>query len=273
MKRKSSLNRQTVKRRKRNDLSTIWKAISFVGSCFVKLSCLVIGLVMISLLFVSIYEYLLTSPYIKLEKVIVTGIDGEIKREVLKMSGLSPDLGLLAINLSELKKKIERHPWIRSVNLEKRFPHTLIIRTEKEKPWAVVAMDKLYYMNQWGKIFKEAGQTDDLDYPVITVFSSSGNGMEKHLKRAAHVLSILESEKSPLSLEDLSEVHVKKGRDISLYFCSLPAVITLIGSDLDKKIDNLRKVVENLNRTGRTQMVRGINLDFRDGAVVSFKNS
>ena len=273
MTRKPSLKRQSVKRKKRNDFSTIWKVISFVGACFLKFSCLVIGLAMISLLFLSIYEYLLTSPYIKLEKVIVTGVDGEIKREVLKMSGLSPDLGLLAINLSELKKKIERHPYIRSVNLEKRFPHTLIIRTEKETPWAVVAIDKLYYMNRRGKIFKEAEQTDDLDYPVITVFSASENDMEKHLKRAAHVLSILESEKSPLSLEDLSEVHVKKDRDIALYFCSLPAVITLRGDDLDKKIDNLRKVVENLNKTGRTQMVRGINLDFRDGAVVSFKNS
>ena len=39
------------------------------------------------------------------------------------------------------------------------------------------------------------------------------------------------------------------------------------------KIDDLKKVVEHLERTGRTQMVRGINLDYHDGAVVSFKNS
>ncbi|MBW1860856.1 MAG: FtsQ-type POTRA domain-containing protein [Deltaproteobacteria bacterium] len=273
MKRKSSLKGKAIKRKKRNNLSTIWRPISFVGACFVKFSCLVIGLAMISMLFVYIYECLRTSPYIKLEKVIVTGVDGEVKREVLKMSGLNPDLSLLAINLDELKKKIERHPWIRSVNLEKRFPHTLIIRAEKEKPWAIVAMDKLYYMNRWGKIFKETDQKDDLDYPVITVFSMSGSGREKHLKWAAHVLSILESEKGPLSLEDLSEVHVKKNRDVSLYFCSLPAVIKLRGRDLDTKIDDLRKVVENLNRTGRINMVRGIDLDVRNGAVVSFKNS
>jgi hypothetical protein len=50
-------------------------------------------------------------------------------------------------------------------------------------------------------------------------------------------------------------------------------VIQARGRDFGFKIDDLKKVVEHLERTGRTQMVRGINLDYHDGAVVSFKNS
>ena len=38
-----------------------------------------------------------------------------------------------------------------------------------------------------------------------------------------------------------------------------------------KKKDELIKIVEHLNRTGRIHMVKSIDLDFRDGAVVSFK--
>ncbi len=112
----------------------------------------------------------------------------------------------------------------------------------------------------------------ELDFPIITGVSKDRANKRKHLLRAAHVLNILSSEESPWSLKDLSEVHVKRDGNLSLYFTSFPGVIQARGRDFGFKLDDLKKVVEHLERTGRTQMVRGINLDYQDGAVVSFKN-
>jgi len=252
---------------------SIFRVISLVGTSFIKFSCLVIGLVVISLLFLSVYRYLLTSPYIKLEQVIVTGVDERVKSRLLKMSGLRSDLSLLAINLKALKQRLEKDPWIKSVELEKHFPHTLIIRAEKEKPCAVVAMDKLYYMDQWGKIIKEVDSAEEIDYPVITGVSMIKTDIEKKLKIAALVMNTFRSGKGLCSREDISEIHVKKAGTVSLYFRFLPAVVEAKADNLGVKMDKLKKVIEHLNRTGRIHMVRSINLDYRDGVVVSFKNS
>lgn len=253
-------------------LSKVWNAFRLIGSCFVRISFVVTGGVVISLAFLSLYGYLLTSPYIRLETVVFQGIDGELKDELLQMCNLNFELSLLAVNLTELRQSLEKHPWISSVNLEKRFPHTLVIRAEKEEPWAIVAMEsKLYYINRWGKIFKETHETDSLDYPVITGISKGGNGREKDVDRAVQVLRILESEKAPWSLDNLSEVHLKKDRQVSLYFSFLPAVIRLNGTDLAMRMGDLKKVVEHLNSTGRIHMVRSINLNYDAGAAVSFK--
>ena len=273
MKRQSVLKRQAVRKKRRSDLTTLWKAVSLVGVYFVKFSCLVIALVMVSLVFVSLYQYLIQSPYLRLERIIFSGVDEEMRSELVELAELKPDMSLLTIDLKEIKRRMEMHPWVRFVKPEKRFPHTLAIRVEKEEPQALVVLDKLYFMNRWGNIFKEADPMGELDYPLITGVSSNKSDSHKYLMRVAHVLNILSNERSPWSLSDLSEVHVKKDGNISLYFTSFPGVIQTRGRDFGFKLDDLKKVAEHLKRTGRTQMVRGINLNYHDGAAVSFKNS
>lgn len=267
------LKKQSVKKKKRNRLSGLRKNLVLMGGIFVKVLCVLLALVIISFTFVSLYEYLLKSPLLRLEEVIVEGVDEELKGGLMKIADLNSDLSLLAIDIHELKKKMESHPWIRSVNLEKRFPHTLVVQAKKEEPWAVVTLDKLYYMNQWGTLFKEADPKGHLDYPVITGVARHGEGNEKDLQTAVRVLKILESEKEPWSLKDVGEVHVRKDGDVYLYFSSLPAVIQSNSFGLEKRMKDLKKVVAHLNDTGRTQLVKSINLNYRDGAVVAYRNS
>ena len=200
-------------------------------------------------------------------------MDEELKSDLMKLADLNSDLSLLAIDIHELKKKMESHPWIRSVNLEKGFPHTLVVQAKREEPWAIVALDKLYYMNKWGSLFKEVGSKGNLDYPVITGIARHGKSQGKGLQTAIHVLKTLESEQEPWSLRDLGEVHVRKDGDVYLYFGSLPVAIQSNSLELEKRMKDLKKVVEHLKETGRTQMVRSINLNYRDGAVVAYKNS
>ncbi|MBW1801684.1 MAG: cell division protein FtsQ, partial [Deltaproteobacteria bacterium] len=128
----------------------------------------------------------------------------------------------------------------------------------------------LYFMNKWGKVFEEAFASGELDFPIITGISPKDAFHERQLVCAAEVLRILETEDRPLSLADLSEIHVREDGNVHLYFSSLP-VIRIKGNLLDKRMDDLKKVVDHLFNTGRMHLVRGINLNYQDGAVVSFK--
>ena len=227
---------------------------------------------MISLLFVLLYEYMLTSPYIQLEKIVVTGVDGAMKDELLDRAELGPGSSLLGLDLGKLKKEMEQNPWIQSVGLEKQFPHTLIIHVVREEPWAVAAMGDLYYVDRSGKIFVDAEPGRKLDYPVITGLEEDAEEREEQLRWATHVLGILESQKPPWSFKDISEVHVEGDGKVFLYFTTLPVAIQVMAMEMEQRMSDLKRVVEHLNQTGRIHMVNEINLNYREGAAVSFKN-
>jgi cell division protein FtsQ len=270
-KKRPALKGQAVKRKRPKKPSRLLKLTVLLGTSTLKVSFLLVGLTALSLLFLSVYQYLLTSPYIRLEQVVIEGVEKDLKHELRKMSQLTTDTSLLAIRLNDVKKALEKHPWIQTVHVERRFPHTLVIQAKKEKPRAMVVTDGLHYMNRSGKIFERVDPTGNVDFPLITGISMKSEEMEKQLQLAAHILRELEGEKEAWSLEELSEIHLEKEGHASLYFRSLPAAVVLDGNQMDVKMDDLKRLVQHLEKTGQIPMVKRINLDYADGGVVSLR--
>jgi cell division protein FtsQ len=271
VKRKTVLKKQHVKRKNGSPYGELWRSAYRLGSWCLKISALLAGLTGISVLFVVLYSYLLTSPYIRLEQVEIVGVDEGLKKELQSMACLNFDLSLLAINVDEVQKKLEKHPWVRTVEVEKEFPHALLIRVEKEEASAIVVAGKLYYMDRFGKLFKEVGPNEAVDYPIITGISADDQDRQKEVGFSLQVLRYLESQRDPWSLKNLSEIHVKKDGDNCLYFSFLPAAVKLRAQNLEPKMEELKRIVEHLNSTGRIHTVKAIHLDYSEGAVVSFK--
>ncbi|HUU81535.1 MAG TPA: FtsQ-type POTRA domain-containing protein [Acidobacteriota bacterium] len=271
MKRRTVIVNQPVRRKRNRTRLAVLRLIHLLGSVFFKFSLLVAVITIISFSFLSLYHYLLASPYMKLEHVEVIGVDNSIRAELIERYGLNAENSLIALNLDELKQKMETHPWVRSVRLERQFPDTLVVRAEKEEPRALVLMDKIYYMNRWGEVFKEVSDTEEMDFPIITGVSREGSEVQKQLESTAHLLGILESEGGVWSLNELSEIHLQEKGGMSLYFSHLPAEIKLSCGDLRNKMNGLKKVAEHLTQTGRIHQVTGIDLNYDEGAVVSFR--
>lgn len=273
MRKRSILSKQSVtKRQKRKTGGRIISVIRHATHALFKSFFFLVIVSGISLSLMFGYHYLQTSSYAKLEKVEVTGVDERIKQELTDMCDLDSYPSLLFLDLKALKQKMEKHPWIRSVKLKRRFPSTLKVWAEKHTPLALVVMDGIYLMNQWCEVFKEVNELDDIDFPVITGVSQHRPKGKRQLHRAAHVIKTLASQKGPWSLKKLSEVHVKN-KCLSLYFSHLAAEIKVMSDDFKNKICGLRKVRKHLRKTGRIHQVIGINLNSADGAVVSFRKS
>ncbi len=225
----------------------------------------------VSLLFLGFYQMVITSSYFRLEQVDVRGVDKEMGRELIRRAGLNSDSTLMQLTLRDLKRKMEEHPWVRSVDLERRFPDTLVIRAEREKPAAIVLEDSLYYMNREGELFKTVDGSDNANYPVITGVRP-GRGEEKaRLGEVAAVLRELESEEGRWSLKELSEIHVGTEGRLSLYFRHMKAQIALTSEGAKMQLEGLEAVTEHLVATDRLREVKGIDLTYPDGAVVSFR--
>jgi len=243
-----------------------------IGSGILKGFLFLSVITVVSICFLSLYHYLLTSPYMKLEQVEMTGVDPGMRDELIRMCGLDADQGLLSLHLYELKRKMEAHPWIRTVKLERRFPHTLVVEVEKQVPAALAHVDGFYYVNRWGEIFVRVSGSDDMDFPVITGLTTDKVKIRDELRQAIHVVRVLETQQGPWSLSELSEIHLGKSGDVSLYFNHVKVEITLMWNELGDRMNALKKVTDHLNQTGRIDLVTRINLNCMDGAVVSFRN-
>ena len=253
------------------DILPFFSVFHKVGSGLVKIFLLATVITVISVSFLSLYHYLLSSPYMKLEEVEVKGVDGKVRDELVERCGLNSDLSLLALNLNELKQRMEEHPWVRSVRLERRFPNSLFVQAEKEQPLGVVVLDKLYYVNRRGEVFKEIRPSDGVDFPLITGLDEEGSKRREQLERAVHLMRALESEEEPWSWNQLSEVHLKEDKTVSLYYNYIAAEIKLVWSDFGDKMNRLRRVARHLSQTGHIEQVMHIDLTYGDGVVVSFR--
>lgn len=273
MKKRKILSGQSVKRKKKHpkDFSGFFRAAKTVSSLSLKIVCLCAVVASISVLFLSLYQYLISSPCMTLEEVRISGVDESIKRELIEITDLDSELSLLTINLNGLKKKMESHPWVRKVELEKSFPDLLIVRVEKEVPYAIVVLDKLYYINRWGVPFKELEYNDDKDFPFINGISPGNNDREYYMKLAARILSVFESEKGAWSIENISEIYFGEGETVSLYSTSMPLVLKMGYDGLAMKKKKLRSILDDLK--GRIHMVKAIDLNYSKQAVVSFRDA
>jgi|GEM_PF-350110 len=272
------------------------RAIRVPCSFLLKVFLMVMFVGTLSLSFICIYRHLLTSPYLRLKEVQVRGVDGKMKDELIGMCGLNFDASLFALRLEDVKRRVESHPEIRSAKVERRFPHTLIIHAEKQEVFALVVMDRIRCMNQFGEIFRDLGESESMDLALVTGVSREKATLEAQLDRALQIMRLLEAEKGAWSLDQLSEIHMRQNGGISVYFNHLKAEINLMqdfpateGSrqsgglqegqalaepakeiDLPRKLDRLKRVVNHLRSAGRIHQVGRIDLNYGDGVVVSF---
>jgi cell division protein FtsQ len=271
-KRKRVLERQVVRRKGKGNLiftplRAVWPLCKGLSKLFMAFSVVVV----VSFSFLYVYHYLLTSPYLNLENVEIRGVEPSMKPQLMALGDLRLGKSLLALNLHVLKRKLEKHPWIRSVQLERKFPNTLVIRAEKQEPWAILAINGMQYVNRFGEVFKEVGASENMDLPVITGIEGKGKVSKNWLAPVMKVMEVLHREKRPWSLGDLAEIHVEGENDLILYFEDLSAQIRLSSADLQRKMTELRQVVDHLKRTGNMAKVKTIDFNYADGAVVSFR--
>ncbi|MDZ7697364.1 MAG: FtsQ-type POTRA domain-containing protein [Deltaproteobacteria bacterium] len=267
-------HRQTKKavQKKAHKRDSFWITIRRMGQGILKVTIILAAVTFLSLFFLSGYHYLLKSPHLTLEHVQITGVDPHRQKELMALCGLNTEPNLLAINLKDLKKRIEAHPWIRSARLQRQLPHTLTIDIQRQAPVAILMSDGMYYINAWGEPFKKLSPSDDVDFPVITGISKDMASDGKGLETVVHVMNTLSSERGAWSVENLSEVNIRGDEDMSLYFGHLNAEVRCNGRNFSEKLAGLRRLTTHLKTSGKIDRVNRIDLNYTDGAVVSFES-
>ena len=294
MKKPSVLKKQSVVKRKRKvsvdkvrnrpDSAVKTALIRKTVSILLRLVLLLSVIGIISAVFLYCYQYIVTCSYFRLERMVFRGTDIALEHKLRTVCGTGNNKTLLSVNLNRLKEQMEALPWIRSVALERSFPHTLIVHVEKQKPCAIfISGRRFYYLNRWAEPFVRAGHLPDVDLPLITGLHIGQSGLRRYLRRAVDIVRLLMQVHGPCSFNTLSEVHLSNGGDISIYFNGIPSEIRLTQGLLEnkgqekaqknlvRKFNALGRVIKDLTNKGKIQDVKRIYLNTTDDIVVSFR--
>jgi cell division protein FtsQ len=93
------------------------------------------------------------------------------KEDVRSALGGARDQSLFSLSPASAGKRLQQHPWVRSVSIRKAWPDTLVVKVDERVPVAMVNFDALYYVDGEGKVFKRLAPCDSKSYPILTGFS------------------------------------------------------------------------------------------------------
>ncbi len=175
--------------------------------------------------------------------------------ELLALSPVKPGDHLFSADVDAMEQAIERHPWVRSADVRRRWPPSLTVKVRERTAAALVDLAGLYLVDDEANVFKRAAAGDGLDLPLVT-----GIARADYLQRRAAVEPLLAGalalarawrEGGRDAMARLSEVHVDPGDGTTIYVGEEGTQVRLGSGDLPAKLSRLEKVLSALRAEGK----------------------
>jgi cell division protein FtsQ len=218
------------------------------------------------------YLFFLHLPYFNLHHVDVIGNRHLSRAEIVEASEVEQGTNLLTLDLRAVTVKLKRQPWISSASAYRRFPGQLIIEVEERTPRAILAADKLYYVDQQAEFFTRLLPGDPVDFPLFTgvkpdELQANGSEIREMIRTGLNLLELMERAGSGLNPNGIAEIRLDLDEGLSLY-TRAGRVVVLGKTGHERKIQRYGRLKKFLVQRGEWQSARIINLDFEDRAIV-----
>lgn len=231
------------------------------------------------------YMYLHHSPRFGLAHVEISPTYHVDRETLLAMSGLEYGKNIFSISPAQVRKRIQTHPWVRSVRVTRKLPDTVQIEVTEHEAAAVAAFPEkadcrkeepcpvpslaFYLVDREGKVFKRATVEEMRQKVVITgipreLFGKSPLSVERLLCRSLDLLELWrENPRRP----ELGEIRLADDIVI-LVLRTVPCEIHLEISDARRRLEMLDALWDRLDPP--LEKTRVIYLDDREnpGRVV-----
>jgi len=166
----------TVQQKSANDHRKIYQntGLALMGVFILLLSCLAAHVATQAVLRKLFYE----SETFAIKKIDVQIPDGTLTREeILRAAEIRPGTGLMALDLDQVRSRIEGIPSVAAARLQRQLPSTLVISVDERQPIARLAPvsrsgarlgQAIYYIDQNGFVIKPKPGERLKPLPLIT---------------------------------------------------------------------------------------------------------
>lgn len=218
-------------------------------------------------------QLLAWSPMLALKRVEVSS-DGRLeRREILRWGGVRPGDSLLRTSPSELRERLETHPWVERAWVERSFPHTLRIRLQERRPVARVMVDnQLFLADASGFIFPAYDRPPPGECVTLVGLREEDLSARpdacKRVVLEGLALAALLRQRAGWRIQ---EIGVDPDRGLRLVLQDGPGEILLGFGGLQERVERLEKILQHLSKEGRRQDVVRIDLRHPRRATVKFR--
>jgi cell division septal protein FtsQ len=181
----------------------IARTFLFVG---LPAAAVTVGLVYVAM---ETQRFLTTSPRFAVHKVEILTKGAADNDELVRLAGVSPGSNIFSLDLEEIRKRVERDPWVHDATVIRELPNKIQVTYRSQQPKAILGADSMYYLNSEGVPFYRVQKGDSLAYPLVQV---DGRVTDKELlrERVAASMKVLERFRSSslYSEKDLGDITV-----------------------------------------------------------------
>jgi cell division protein FtsQ len=242
-----------------------------------RLLWLVIGLLALFLVG-ELAFHLLVSPRLRVRSIDVRSDLPLSREEILRLAGLEGNEGLFSLDLQEIRGRLEAHPAVRQVTVERVFPDTLRLALAAREPLAACLVEgeedtALLAVDEEGAVFPMAAWPPARDLPVISGLAvrrpGEGGKLPRMLAPFLHQMRELQ-ERQPDLYRLISEIRILPTSEVSYELLVYPLFgATRIRTGAAFSAEALKSaflVLDLMRREGIDGNVREI--DFRTQEVV-----
>jgi cell division protein FtsQ len=218
------------------------------------------------------------SDFFQVTAIRIQGCQRVTKNQVLELSGVDIHTNLLALDMDEVKERIEGHDWIERAEVERNWPNRLQITIRERVPVALASLKEgLHYVDRQGVAFAKVLPPEDLDYPVITGLSREQwptvvTGSP--LGEALQFIRLAGRGSTVLPGQSISEIHLEPAGSLVLFLVDRPFPIYLGKGEVATKYHRLTRVLNRLYKGNEFAATAYIRMDYLpDKVLVGLTNA
>lgn len=241
-----------------------------------KAICSLVGLSVCVLLFFVIKigcNWFLHTDLLKINNIDITGCNIINKNKLIQRAGIEKGDNILAINLKEKSRILEKDPWVYKAVVKRRLPDRIEIQIKEREPLAVIQLDNFYLVDRHGDIFEKI-ERSETDLPLLTGLKKDDfiNKPQESSRVLNAALSLIENlQKNNLLNGCNTEIEMDGFFGLKVFNAADQTNIFLGFDGYKEKLDLLHKIVEDLSRKGLS--AEAVNLTSDKKVYIKLKSS
>ncbi|MDL1958478.1 MAG: FtsQ-type POTRA domain-containing protein [Deltaproteobacteria bacterium] len=212
------------------------------------------------------------SELFRVSQVLMKGCNHLTEEEVLQLSDVTAQDNLLSLDLKSIATSIEAHPWVHTVEVKRKLPDHLMITIKEHTPVALLNSDKMYLLDEQGKIIDELSTKEPISLPIITGIDPK-NIKNHQIQKALELISMASKGARTLGVNNISQIDIAKRDTLILITDDSGIPFHFDTENLSAQFSKAEKVLYQLYRSGIYKKATKVELDYGPGqALASLKH-
>jgi len=230
-----------------------------------------VGVPALMLAFILTHDLITQGDYFGLRQLLIDGNDRLSREAVQRQAGIPETANVLALNLTRIRTRLIRHPWIADASVARHLPDRLHIHIREERTKFTLRIDNsLFLVNAEGAIFGETERAAP-GTPVITGLGfadlGAGGTLPRTLwRRLSQIIDASVNARPGAALHGARRLEVDRDTGITVYAERGPGVVKLARHSTPHEFELMDRVTAFLKTTNRINAAAA--LDFRNPARI-----